>query len=197
MITNTFATCLAPPAGPASRRRAVSGGASARRARRAGAAERPPIVLLGEIRQVERILLTFTRPYFGTASRRSKTLAVSRKSGGSSSSSWIGWRPALRSRFSCARRLRMSLARWSASMRCTSERSGAAMGLVEDSLTGDHGRRLYIVRERRARSSGAQFRLDLYLRLSSVEPGCDNRERFAGYLKCAMHVTNASGSTAL
>lgn len=50
----------------------------------------PPIVLLGEIRQVERILLTFTRPYFGTASRRSKALAVSTYSGGSSNSSWIG-----------------------------------------------------------------------------------------------------------
>ena len=43
--------------------------------------ESPPIVLLGEIRHCERILLTFTRPYFGTASRRSKTLAVSRYSG--------------------------------------------------------------------------------------------------------------------
>jgi hypothetical protein len=40
--------------------------------------DRPPIVLLGEIRQCVRMRLTFTRPYFGTASSRSKTLAVSR-----------------------------------------------------------------------------------------------------------------------
>ena len=40
--------------------------------------ERPPRVLLGEIRHWPRILLTFTRPYLGTASSRSKTLAVCR-----------------------------------------------------------------------------------------------------------------------
>ncbi len=40
--------------------------------------DRPPIVLLGEIRQCVRIRFTFTRPYFGTARSRSKTLAVSR-----------------------------------------------------------------------------------------------------------------------
>ena len=40
--------------------------------------ESPPIVLLGEILHCDRILLTFTRPYFGTASRRSNTFAVSR-----------------------------------------------------------------------------------------------------------------------
>src|SRR6202011_1436166 len=39
--------------------------------------ERPPIVLLGEMRQFVRILLTLTRPYLGTASSMSKTLAVS------------------------------------------------------------------------------------------------------------------------
>ena len=47
------------------------------------------MVLLGEMRQCVRIRFTFTRPYFGTASSRSKTLAVSRYSGGSSSSPWI------------------------------------------------------------------------------------------------------------
>ena len=57
------------------------------------------MVLLGEMRQWVRMRFTFTRPYFGTASSRSKTLAVSRYSGGSSSSPWICARPALRSRF--------------------------------------------------------------------------------------------------
>jgi hypothetical protein len=33
----------------------------------------------------------------------------------------------------------MSLARWSASMRCTRERSGAATGFGSDSLTGGIG----------------------------------------------------------
>ena len=42
--------------------------------------ESPPIVLLGEIRQCVRILLTLTRPYFGTARSMSKTFAVSRYS---------------------------------------------------------------------------------------------------------------------
>ena len=62
--------------------------------------ERPPIVLLGEIRHWTRTLLTFTRPYFGTASSMSKTLAVSTYSGGSSSRSWMLARPAFRSRLS-------------------------------------------------------------------------------------------------
>ena len=35
------------------------------------------MVLLGEIRHCVRILFTFTRPYFGTASSMSKTFAVS------------------------------------------------------------------------------------------------------------------------
>ena len=48
------------------------------------------MVLLGEMRHWARTLLTFTRPYFGTASSMSKTFAVSTYSGGSSSSrSWI------------------------------------------------------------------------------------------------------------
>ena len=47
------------------------------------------MVLLGEIRHWTRTLLTFTRPYFGTARSMSKTLAVSTNSGGSSSRSWM------------------------------------------------------------------------------------------------------------
>src|SRR3954447_17450967 len=77
------------------------------------------------MRHCVRMRFTFTRPYLGTARRRSKTLAVCRYSGGSRSSPWIWVRPAFRSRFSRARRVRMSFARLSASMRCVSERSGA------------------------------------------------------------------------
>src|SRR5690348_2266629 len=40
------------------------------------------------------------------------------------------WRPPLRSRFNCARFVRISLARWRASMRWTSDLSGAAACLV-------------------------------------------------------------------
>src|SRR5436305_10442878 len=83
------------------------------------------MVLLGEIRHCVRILLTLTRPYFGTASSRSKTFAVSRYSGGSRSSPRMWTRPAFRSRFRLARRVRMSLARLSASILWVSDRSGA------------------------------------------------------------------------
>src|SRR5438128_243457 len=86
------------------------------------------MVLLGEIRHWARILLTFTRPYLGTARSMSKTFAVATYSGGADSRLWMDWRPALRSRLSWARRVRISLARCSASMRCTRERSGAAVG---------------------------------------------------------------------
>ena len=51
--------------------------------------ERPPMVFDGEMRQTCRTLFTFTRPYLGTASSRSKTFAVSTNSGGSSSRSWM------------------------------------------------------------------------------------------------------------
>src|SRR4029077_18901507 len=94
--------------------------------------ERPPIVLLGEMRQWARILLTFTRPYLGTASIMSQTLAVSTYSGGLSSRVWIDSRPDLRSRLSCARLVRMRLARASASIRWLRERSGAAACVGED-----------------------------------------------------------------
>src|SRR4051794_23451852 len=87
--------------------------------------ERPPTVLLGEIRHCVRIRLTFTRPYFGTASSRSNTFAVSRYSGGSSRSPCMWTRPAFKSRLRFARLVRMSLARLSASILWVSDRSGA------------------------------------------------------------------------
>src|SRR5271166_3900170 len=87
--------------------------------------ESPPIVLLGAIRQWTRILLTFTRPYLGTASSMSKTLAVSTYSGGSSSRDWIERRPDFRSRLSSARLTRIWLALASASIRWFNDRSGA------------------------------------------------------------------------
>src|SRR3954465_12967794 len=102
--------------------------------------ERPPIVLLGEIRHWTRTLLTFTRPYFGTASSMSKTLAVSTYSGGSSSRSWMLRRPAFRSRLSWARAVRISLARLRASIRWSRERSGAAtVGLAGVLVAGGMG----------------------------------------------------------
>src|SRR3954462_690663 len=98
------------------------------------------MVLDGETRQTWRTLLTFTRPYFGTASSMSKTLAVSMYSGGSSSRTWMFARPAFRSRFSAARLVRISFARWSASMRWTRERSGAAVvGLAGVFVAGGMG----------------------------------------------------------
>src|SRR4051795_7961106 len=102
--------------------------------------ERPPIVLLGEMRHWTSTLLTFTRPYFGTARSMSKTLAVSMYAGGSRRRSWIFTRPPLRSRLSCARRVRISFARWRASIRWTRERSGAAtVGLVGVFVAGGMG----------------------------------------------------------
>src|SRR5271155_2102266 len=89
------------------------------------------MVLLGAMRQWARILLTFTRPYLGTASSMSKTLAVSTYSGGFNSSVWIERRPDLRSRLSAARLTRISLALASASIRWLRDRSGA-MEVFED-----------------------------------------------------------------
>src|SRR3979409_34421 len=51
------------------------------------------MVLLGEIRHCVRTLLAFTRPYLGTASSMSNTLAVSTYSGGEVSSWWIDTPP--------------------------------------------------------------------------------------------------------
>src|SRR3954462_2179230 len=98
------------------------------------------MVFEGEMRQSCRTLFTFTRPYLGTASSRSKTLAEWTYSGGSSSRSWMLTRPALRSRLSVARLVRISFARWRASMRWTRERSGAATeGLVGVFVAGGMG----------------------------------------------------------
>src|SRR3954453_13715939 len=98
------------------------------------------MVFEGEMRHSCKTLLTFTRPYFGTASKRSKTLAEWTNSGGSSRRSWMETLPALRSRLSVARLVRISFARWSASMRWTRERSGAAVvGLAGVFVAGGMG----------------------------------------------------------
>src|SRR3954467_528890 len=98
------------------------------------------MVFDGEIRQSCKTLFTFTRPYFGTASSRSKTLAEWTYSGGSSRRSWMLTLPAFRSRLSAARLVRISLARCSASMRWTRERSGAAVvGLAGVFVAGGMG----------------------------------------------------------
>ena len=125
--------------------------------------ESPPIVLLGAMRQWARILLTFTRPYLGTASSMSKTLAVSTYSGGSSSSEWIERRPDFRSRFSCARWMRIWLARASASILWFRERSGAVEVFVDVvpvavAMGGES------THERHAFKKSARIHLDLKLR---------------------------------
>jgi hypothetical protein len=61
--------------------------------------------------------LVFTRPYLGTASSMSKTFAVITYSGGSSRIAWMLARFAFRSFFNLARAVRMSFARFSASIR--------------------------------------------------------------------------------
>src|SRR3954464_13378945 len=102
------------------------------------------MVFDGEIRQVCRILFAFTRPYLGTARSMSKTLAVSRYSGGFRRRVWIDTRPAFRSRLSWARRVRISFARCSASMRWRGAVSGAAAGFVAEWVPGGIERRVYI-----------------------------------------------------
>src|SRR3954471_9522524 len=101
--------------------------------------DRPPTVLLGEILHWRRILSTLTRPYFGTASSMSTTFAVPTYSGGSSRRLWMEGRPAFRSRLSCARLVLISFARCSASMRCTRDRSGAAVCFGELVMAGGMG----------------------------------------------------------
>src|ERR1700704_6626892 len=71
--------------------------------------------------------LVFTRPYLGTAISMSMTLAVWTYSGGSISSVWILTLLPLRSRFSWARWDRMLLALLRASIRWSSDLSGAAL----------------------------------------------------------------------
>src|SRR5271167_2545448 len=89
------------------------------------------MVLLGAIRQWARILLTFTRPYLGTARSMSNTLAVSTYSGGLSRSEWIERRPDFRSRLSSARLTRIWLALASASILWFSDLSGAIVALED------------------------------------------------------------------
>src|SRR6185436_4199344 len=131
----------------------------------------------GEIRHVCRTLLTLTRPYFGTASIMSNTLAVSTQSGGCRSTSWIEARPALRSRLSCARRVRIWFARLRASIRCTRDLSGVAAERVAV-VWAAGGIEKALFHPTRQRSSGnGQIRFDLNLRSSShlsrsSEKGC-------------------------
>ena len=116
--------------------------------------ERPPIVFDGEIRHWLRIRLVFTRPYLGTARSMSKTLAVSTYSGGSSSSAWMLALPAFRSFFSLARAVRMSLARLSASIRWSSDLSGAAAEVLTG---GGHVGGEYSRGSRRVQGRSAPF----------------------------------------
>src|SRR3954452_6083947 len=81
---------------------------------------------------------------------------------------WIDTRPALRSRFSCARRVRISLARWSASIRCNRLRSGAAACLVGELVAGGIGARVYTPSPARQDDAG-QIRLDVDRRWRVVE----------------------------
>ena len=116
--------------------------------------ERPPIVFDGEIRHWLRIRLVFTRPYLGTASSMSKTFAVCTYSGGSSSSVWMLDLARLQVRFSLARAVRMSLARLRASIRWSSDLSGAAAEV----LTGALHRGGEYIRGRAARKGIRRFR---------------------------------------
>src|SRR5215211_9161219 len=98
--------------------------------------ESPPIVFDGEIRHWVRILFAFTRPYFGTARIMSKAFADMTYSGGSRSRDSIFALPALRSRFSCARFDRISLARRRARNRCSWLRSGTAVAVSTEGTIG-------------------------------------------------------------
>src|SRR4051812_27629874 len=99
----------------------------------------------------------------------SKTLAVSRYSGGLSSSVWIDTRPAFRSRLSCARRVRMTFAFWRASIRWLRLRSGAAECLVGELAAGDIGAPI-LHTDRPPTRLGGQIRLDLDLRSTLLHP---------------------------
>ena len=159
---------------PAGSGGAGSARAAARRSSVRWRSERPPIVLLGEMRHCCRILLAFTRPYFGTASSMSKTFAVSTYSGGSSSSVWIDTRPALRSRLSWARRVRICVR---ALERVHALDAGSARGppcaSAAESVAGGIGRRVYIIAPAQQGSrSRIRLHLDLRSRLFSVVDGC-------------------------
>src|ERR1700685_2535007 len=128
--------------------------------------DRPPMVLLGAMRQWARILLPWTRPYLGTASSMSKTLAVSTYSGGSSSSEWIERRPDLRSRLSSAHLTRISFALASASIRWLRDRSGAIeevedVVLVAITMGGESTHQRESIKCKAANSPAPQPEVDL------------------------------------
>src|SRR3954469_23876171 len=134
--------------------------------------ERPPIVFDGEIRQTCKTLLTFTRPYFGTARSMSKTFAVSMKSGGSIRRRWMLARPAFRSRLSAARLVLISFARWSASMRWTRERSGAAVvGLAGAFVAGGMGGEstALTASDKREKANIGLGELEVHVRLAALQ----------------------------
>ena len=126
--------------------------------------ERPPIVLLGEMRHWLRILLTFTRPYLGTASSMSKTFAVSTHSGGSSSSSWID----VAARLEVALELRAprpDLVGPLQRFHSLHERSLGCRGVLASGVVvaGGIGRRVYIA-DAAGQGANRAIRLDLNLR---------------------------------
>src|SRR5579884_2095922 len=86
------------------------------------------------MRHVFRKRAAFTRPNLGTAIRMSITFAVSTYSGGLPRTVSIRTRPSLRSFFSFARRTRTSFARLSASMRWSSERTGAWVAVFDGDI---------------------------------------------------------------
>src|SRR3954447_979473 len=88
------------------------------------------------MRHVFRKRAAFTRPNFGTAIRMSITFAVDTYSGGLPRIVSIRTRPSLRSFFSFARLTRTSFARFSASMRWSSDRRGACVGVFEAGMAG-------------------------------------------------------------
>ena len=90
--------------------------------------------------------------------------------GASRSSPSMDTRPPLRSRLSCARRVRISFARWSASMRWWRLRSGAATCLVGEFMAGGMGRRVYTRIAGPGHVAG-QIRLHLDLRSRVLQPG--------------------------
>src|SRR5579872_2359182 len=141
------------------------------------------MVLLGAMRQWARILLTLTRPYLGTASSMSKTLAVSTYSGGASSSEWIERRPDFRSRLSWARWMRIWFALASASMRWLSDRSGA-VELLEDVVPVAVAMGGESTHQRRAIKKMSLIHLYLKLRCRCIEVGGWSRAGLQGFSAC-------------
>src|SRR4051794_36701814 len=150
------------------------------------------------MRHCVRTLLTFTRPYFGTASSMSKTLAVWVYSGGWSSSVWIDARPLLRSRLSCARRERTTLALSRASRRWVSDRSGAAECLVAVLVAGGTRAPILHLHFRPARLI-RRICIDLHLRSSFVHIGRRCSRNLQGFqlvadARAGIRVTEGLGS---